>query len=259
MAAADGRRGNSFWAFLGGAGMGMGWWVSDLWHQNPVLLVSWVFWVIFSICLHELAHGWTAIRLGDRTPIEAGHMTWNPLVHMGPWSLVMFAVVGFAWGLMPVNPNRLRGRHGDAMVAAAGPAMNVSLALIALALMVAWVPIAGGLEWSGVKVDVRPFENVVQFLRLGIMLNVFLAAFNLLPVPPLDGSRVLMSYSRRYEEFMRGEHAMGIGLLMMVGLFMFVSGPVFGFAIRTTDRAVMWTLERVSLEAVMRYVDVVTR
>lgn len=54
--------------------------------------------VIFSITLHELAHGWAAIWQGDRTPIETGHMTWNPLVHMGWASLLMFAIVGIAWG-----------------------------------------------------------------------------------------------------------------------------------------------------------------
>ena len=81
----------------------MGWWVTDALSVSPVLLISWVVWVIGSIVLHELAHGWAAISRGDRTPIERGHMTWNPLIHMGGMSLLVFAVVGIAWGMMPVN------------------------------------------------------------------------------------------------------------------------------------------------------------
>ncbi|MDX9912345.1 MAG: site-2 protease family protein [Phycisphaerales bacterium] len=235
--------------------MGTGWWVATLWNENPVLVISWVFWIIFSICLHELAHGWTAIRLGDRTPIDSGHMTWNPLVHMGAWSLVMFAMIGIAWGAMPVDPTRLRGRHADAMVAGAGPATNITLALIALALLTAWVPIAGGLVWSGVRVEDQAFANVVWFLRLGIMLNVALAAFNMIPVPPLDGSRVLASFSRWYDNLFRGEHAAGIAMVLFVGVFLLAADPIFGMAFRAADHAAVWALDLVSTEAVLRYAD----
>lgn len=115
------------------------WWVSAYWEADPALLVSWVFWVIVSIVLHELAHGWVAIRLGDRTPIETGRMTWNPLVHMGQTSLIVFALVGIAWGMMPVNPSSLRGRYGDAWVSLAGPAMNLALALVLIVLGGIWL------------------------------------------------------------------------------------------------------------------------
>ena len=75
-----------------------GWWVADMWSESPARLISWVFWVILSVTLHELAHGVAALWQGDRTPEETGHMTWNPLVHMGQWSLIMFVLVGIAWG-----------------------------------------------------------------------------------------------------------------------------------------------------------------
>ncbi|MBT5381502.1 MAG: site-2 protease family protein, partial [Phycisphaerae bacterium] len=91
--------------------------------------MSWIFWVLLSITLHELAHGWAAIWEGDKTPIETGHMSANPVVHMGRFSLIVFALIGFAWGLMPVRPWRFRhGRLGEAIVAIAGPAMNLALA-----------------------------------------------------------------------------------------------------------------------------------
>ena len=109
--------------------MGTGWWVADFLRAfGPAFVIAWAFWIIFSICLHELSHGWAAIALGDRTPIESGHMTFNPLVHMGGMSLVAFALIGIAWGAMPINPARLRGRYAEALVALAGPAMNLVLA-----------------------------------------------------------------------------------------------------------------------------------
>ena len=71
----------------------MNWWVHDLYASGRIVeLVSWIFWVLLSITLHELGHGWMAIREGDRTPIELGRMTMNPLVHMGHFSLLLFAL-----------------------------------------------------------------------------------------------------------------------------------------------------------------------
>src|SRR5687768_7769180 len=85
-------------------GMGGSWWVTEaLAAGGPVYVYSWVVIVVGSIVLHELGHGWMAIRLGDRTPLETGHMTWNPVVHMGMYSLVVFALIGIAWGMMPVD------------------------------------------------------------------------------------------------------------------------------------------------------------
>src|SRR5262245_1604740 len=162
------------------------WWVTDILEiGGPVLLFSWVVWVVGSICLHELSHGWTAIRHGDRTPIEMGHMTANPFVHMGPMSLLMFALVGIAWGLMPVNPTRMRGRYAEAKVAAAGPLMNITLALLAVAGAVATKGIAQGHDLSHGLRAMDTLDNFYLFFKVGVMLNLMLALYNLVPVPPL--------------------------------------------------------------------------
>ncbi|MCP3858657.1 MAG: site-2 protease family protein, partial [Phycisphaeraceae bacterium] len=76
-----------------------GWWVEQLWNAGRGFeLGSWIFWVIFSICLHELGHGWAAIWEGDDTPRRTGHMTIDPMVHMGGYSILAFLLLGFAWG-----------------------------------------------------------------------------------------------------------------------------------------------------------------
>ena len=128
-----------------------GWWIADLWNQGQVVqLASWIFWVIVSICLHELGHGWAAIWEGDDTPRQTGHMTINPMVHMGGYSIIAFLLLGFAWGLMPVNPGNFRHRRwGDAIVAVAGPAVNLILAVILLT-------IAGVISATTLGTEVKP-------------------------------------------------------------------------------------------------------
>lgn len=208
----------------------MGWWVADLLQDNPALLVSQIVWVIGSIVLHELAHGWAAIRQGDRTPIETGHMTWNPLVHMGGTSLIVFALVGIAWGAMPVNPSRFRGRYGDVLVSLAGPAMNIALAAVAVVIGVLWTTFAGGVGeplWS----------NFAMFFYAGAFLNVFLAIFNLLPIPPLDGSRILAGFSPAYRRLIESPNAPFVGLALMVLIVSTMGGRLMDSAQWVVDRS----------------------
>lgn len=208
-----------------------GWWVSDLAERfGPAFVIAWAFWVVFSIVLHELSHGWAAIRLGDRTPIEQHRMTLNPLVHMGGASLIAFALIGIAWGAMGINPARLRGRYGEALVAIAGPAMNVLLAMVSLVLLALWLGFGEG-QWSGgISLGDSARQNMIYLFRLGLMLNVLLAIFNLLPVLPLDGGRILASLSPGYRRLFEGERGMMIMLGMIVLLFVFAGSYVIPFA-----------------------------
>ena len=192
------------------------WWVHNLYQAGQhVELVSQIFWVIFSITLHELAHGWMALWEGDDTPRTSGHMTANPVVHMGVPSLIMFALAGIAWGQMPVNPTRFR-RHGrrlgDAIVSAAGPAMNLLIALLCLIALVLW------LKFGDATGDTL-YRNAATFLFYGIGLNLILAPFNLLPIPPLDGSRILAGFSRRAEALFSQPNASTIGLMAFLLIF----------------------------------------
>lgn len=187
---------------------------------GPVGLVSWIVVVIASIVLHELAHGWAAIRQGDSTPQYTGHMTWNPLVHMGQTSLILFAVLGIAFGAMPVDPSRFRSRYGEAYVAAAGPAMNVLLAVVFIVL--------GGFVVAYAKTIGNPLaENLFTFCYIAVLLNVTLVLFNLIPVPPLDGSRILGDFVPAYRGLFEGENGQWIGLGLFVLVFVFVGPRIF--------------------------------
>ncbi len=198
-----------------------GWWVADTWQKSPVLTIAWAAWVIVSITLHELAHGWAAIRRGDRTPIELGRMTFNPIVHMGTMSLIAFAVIGIAWGSMPVNPSRLRGRYAEAFVAAAGPAVNLVLAIGCILLLAAWELVTN--SNAGASIPPHIGANLATVFWAGALLNIVLLMFNLIPVPPLDGSRILADFVPSYGRMFDGPQGqyVGLGLFMLMFFFGF--------------------------------------
>jgi len=199
------------------------WWLTREWAQGPMYLVTWVFWALASVTLHELAHGWAAIREGDDTPRVTGHMTWNPLVHIGRMGAIMFLLIGLPFGAMPVNPSRMRGRYSEAIVSAAGPAMNLLLAAICTVALILWVNPRLGVQ--------DPFfGNMTHFLWWGAVLNLVLCLFNLVPIPPLDGSRILSDIFPGYGRLWQGEMAGVVGLVLFGVLFMRAGTVLFGFS-----------------------------
>ena len=191
-------------------------------QKDPQFFFAVIITVVFSVCIHELAHGIAAIWLGDRTPIETGHMTLNPVVHMGPQSLIMLAFAGIAWGQMPVNRSRLRGRFGGTWVALAGPASNVLLALAALTAL--------GLSerFASPYFDPSKFTaNLRELLWVFGYTNVALAIFNLIPVPPLDGSNALAGLNPQFAEIMMRVRAGGQAMMIFIILFIFGSPYIF--------------------------------
>ncbi len=166
-------------------------------ETEQLLFYAWIFTVVVSIVLHELSHGWTAIYLGDPTPRLSGHMTLNPIVHMGPMSLIFLLLTGMAWGAMPVDIHRIRNRYGDAIVSVAGPLMNLALGLAALTLLAFLKTRGGGVA----EEDVQFRENLHEVLYIFGSANFVLCVFNLLPAPPLDGSRILANFVRPYRDF----------------------------------------------------------
>jgi len=159
--------------------------------------------LIFSVVLHEVSHGVVANALGDPTAKNAGRLTLNPIPHLDPIGsillpgfLILMSQLGgggliFGWAKpVPVNPANLRGKYGSALVSLAGPGSNFSIALI-FGLALRFLPLA----------EISP--ALVLIFSYIVLLNIFLAVFNLLPVPPLDGSHILFTFLPRSFDALR--------------------------------------------------------
>ena len=184
--------------------------------REPVFYIRVVTVLIISISLHELGHRIAAISQGDDTPIVKGHMTMNPLVHMGIHSIFFLLFVGIAWGQMPVNPNKFRRpKWGNILVSAAGPLTNVALAMLAIIVINLAYYFA--------------FDNIIsiQFLKIIAVFNFALCLFNLIPIPPLDGYHVVSEIVPETKALGRSQ----IGLALFMILFISgVSSKLFGLA-----------------------------
>ncbi len=200
--------------------------------DDPRFFFAVVITVVISICLHELAHGATAIALGDRTPIESGHMTLNPLVHMGPASILCLLLAGIAWGLMPINPSRLRARLGDVWVALAGPLSNVLMGVAALTALGLWRRFDGAVEISDAA------HNARFLLLIFGAVNFHLAIFNMLPLPPLDGSRILSGLLPPFARLLRQLETFGPAatLVVLILLFSFIGAATASLAYDSAAR-----------------------
>lgn len=175
--------------------------------------------LILSLGIHEAAHAWVAFRCGDRTAQAEGRLTLNPIAHIDPvFTILVPAVLYWSAGVMfggarpvPVNPYNLRHPLRDMMlVALAGPVSNFLLAIV---FALAYKTLVG-------PVGMHPQDLAPEVMRLSVYFNLILAIFNMIPVPPLDGSRV-MAYllpAGLRESYVGLER---IGMLIVIGLFFF--------------------------------------
>lgn len=200
-------------------------------------IVIWALPLIFAITLHEVAHGWAASYFGDKTAKLAGRLSLNPLKHIDPVGtvilpLLMLTVSNFIFGWakpVPVDPRNLRNPRRDmAIVALAGPASNIIMALM-------WAGIAklglifetGGNTWLGIPLSYMG--------GAGIMINVVLAVLNFIPLPPLDGSKIIGGFLPprvMYKYNMIEPYSFIILIiLLLTGALSFVMGPPVLFLI----------------------------
>ena len=172
--------------------------------------------VLICLTVHETCHGLAAYALGDPTAKRQHRLNLNPLRHIDWFGFAMLAVAGFGWARpVPVNPNYFkRPKLGMAVTALAGPLSNLLLALLTL--------LVTKLLWTHGAVS----ELLLQFLLRTTLMSIGLGIFNLLPIPPLDGSKVMAALlpDRQYEMLMRYER---IGMLLLLALVMMGAGGSF--------------------------------
>ena len=159
-------------------------------QEHPIeTLALLAFFLLLSFPVHEFAHAWTAYQLGDSTAKHFGKLTLNPIAHfdqVGGTMLVLSVIItGFPFGFAqtPVNPRNLRGRHGDAIVAAAGPLSNLLIAAV----------VAIPLRLLMANPGAAPSE-LITILQYIVLYSIALGLFNLIPIPPLDGGAILFSF-----------------------------------------------------------------
>ncbi|XOF33512.1 MAG: site-2 protease family protein [Candidatus Electrothrix sp. YB6] len=143
---------------------------------------------LFALTFHELAHGYTAWKLGDPTAKEQGRLTMNPLRHLDPLGVIAFVLMNIGWAKpVPVNAGYFRNpQKGMLLTALAGPAANILLAVLSALVVKLLIVILAPVLPAPI------FDPLLAMTAASVWINVMLAVFNCLPIPPLDGSKILM-------------------------------------------------------------------
>lgn len=198
-------------------------------HTKIQLIAAAILPILFAITLHEVAHGWVADKRGDHTARMMGRLTLNPIKHIDLFGTIIlpilfFVTTGFMFGWakpVPVNSRNLKNPRLDmALVAIAGPISNIIMALF-------W----GGVAKLGLSLNLPISEALITMGQIGIMVNLVLALLNLIPIPPLDGSRVVSSclpprMSYMYDKIERFGFIILIILLLTGALNIILSEPL---------------------------------
>jgi len=180
--------------------------------MSAIAIIIMVFALFFAITVHEAAHGWAANKLGDPTAYSLGRVTLNPIAHIDPLGTIIFPLIliimgapPFGWAKpVPVNPLNLKNpRRDNLWISAAGPASNLSVATISLIVIILLKLINPNVRdflWSFLYSGGRlprgfyPLEGLALILYFVVYINCLLAIFNLIPIPPLDGSGIIMGF-----------------------------------------------------------------
>lgn len=173
-------------------------------------IVGYVVLVLIMLPVHELAHAFVAVKLGDNTPRWHGRLTINPFAHLDVWGTLMLVLCGFGYAKpVPVNPRNFRNPRRDmALVALAGPLSNLSMAMVVLIVfrLLLCIP----------SLSNTVFLIATMLVNIFVPINIGLAVFNLLPIPPLDGSRIFSAILPSRWAFWMAQHEQQIRMLLFV-------------------------------------------
>ena len=193
--------------------------------KDPLAFIIIAVPFLYSVVIHEVAHGWVAYKMGDPTAKWLGRLTLNPIKHLDPIGTLMLFLVGFGWAKpVPINMNNITDkRKGLIFVSSAGIIANILFALIAAMLYRLFSPSSSVL--------------MTQLFSAVISINITLAALNLIPIPPLDGSKILMGIAPRETQYFLARLE-PYGFFIIIGLFYLgILDPLINFF-----RWVIWTL-----------------
>jgi Zn-dependent protease len=203
-----------------------------------------LFVVLFAITVHEASHGWAALKMGDPTAYQLGRISLNPIRHIDPIGTIllplMLIIMGappFGWAKpVPVNPLNLKNpRKDNLIISIAGPVSNISVAVIAFIVLKILMNLNPSLFYSsggGISNLLSPLITIVYYT---IVINVILAFFNLIPIPPLDGSGVVMGLiseeaAQKYEQI----RPYGFFILILLIMTGFI-GRILGVVLRIVN------------------------
>lgn len=194
--------------------------IISLLFSEPMLFFLWILAIVYGITVHEFSHVFAAYLQGDDTGKLMGRLTLNPIAHIDPFGMLMLLFVGFGWGRpAPYNPYNLKNhRWGEVFVAIAGPLANLISVLVFMLVVNIVTPILG------------PYNLFVQFLGLLILINMILMIFNLIPIPPLDGSKLLFEFLPQKYNHIKVQLAKNGPIILLVLIFAdnFLGFNIFG-------------------------------
>jgi Zn-dependent protease len=203
-----------------------------------------LFVVLFAITVHEASHGWAALKMGDPTAYQMGRITLNPIRHIDPVGTILLPLIliimgapPFGWAKpVPVNPLNLKDpRKDNLIISFAGPASNISVAVIAFIILKILMNLNPSMFYAsggGLTNVISPLITIVYYT---IVINVILAFFNLIPIPPLDGSGIIMGLmseeaAQKYEQI----RPYGFFILILLIMTGFI-GRILGFVIQIVN------------------------